>query len=68
MDKLVAIETLLPWQQPNCAINSLCESILSSYFEHVPWDKNITGVPGCYGSTVTMATKDCSMTQQQGSI
>ena len=30
--------------------------------------KHITGVPGCYGSTVTIATKDCSITQQYESI
>ena len=32
MDKRVARETLLQWQQANCAITVLCESILSSYF------------------------------------
>ena len=29
MDNLVAIETLLPWQQTNCAITQLYVSILS---------------------------------------
>ena len=30
--------------------------------------KHITSVPGCYGNTATMATKDCSITQQYESI
>ena len=63
------METLLPWQQANCAITLLCESILSSYFANMfLGTKHITGVPGCYGSTVTLSTKDCSIAQQYGSI
>ena len=65
IDKLVAMETLLSWQQANCEITLLCESILSSYMVHLFFvTKHITGIPGSYGSTVTMATKDCSITQQ----
>ena len=30
--------------------------------------KYVTGIPACYGSTVTMTTKDCSITQQYESI
>ena len=53
MDKLVALETFLPWQQANCAITLLCESILSSYFAHMfLGTKHITGVHCCYGNTV----------------
>ena len=63
------METLFPWQQANCAITQLCESILSSYFAHMfSGTKHITGVPGCYGNTVTITTKNCSITQQYGSV
>ena len=69
IDKLVAMETFLPWQQVNYTITVLCESILSSNFSLIfLGTKHITGVTGCYGSTVTMATKDCSITQQHARI
>ena len=69
MAKLVTMKTLLQWQQANCAITPLCEHILISYFLHMFLATiHITGVPGCYESTVTMAKKDCSITQQYGSI
>ena len=69
MDKLVAMEILLPCHQTNCAITLLCESILSSSFAHMLLGtKHMTGVPGCYGGIVTMTTNDCSITQQYGSI
>ena len=69
MDKIVAMETLVPWQQANFAISLLFDSILSSYFAHMFLEtRHILGVRGCYGTTVTMATNDCSITQQYGSI
>ena len=49
--------TLLPWQPENCAITQLFKRILSSYLAHMfYWIKDITGLPGCYGSAVTKAT------------
>ena len=54
---LTAMETLLPWQPENCAITQLCESDLISYLAHVFFGiKYVTGLPGCYGNAVTMAT------------
>ena len=50
------MEILLPWQPKNWAITQLSERILNSYLTHMYfWIKHITGLPGCYGSAVTMA-------------
>ena len=62
MDKVDAMEILLPWQRADCAITLLCESILSSYTAHMfLGTKHISSVPGCYECTVTVATKDYSL-------
>ena len=57
------METLLLWQQPNCAIILFYESTLSSYLAGVLLGtKHIIGELSGYGSTVTMALKDCALT------
>ena len=57
MVSLVAMGTLLPWQLKNFAITQLYERMLSSCLVHVLFGtKHITGLPGCYGNAVTMAT------------
>ena len=62
------MEALLPWQQANCAITQLYESILRSYLARkFLGTKHITGAPGCYGSTGIMATKGFAITGQLGS-
>ena len=51
IDNLVAIETLLPWQQANCVITLLYVSILSPYKTHMfLGTKCVPGLPGCYGN------------------
>ena len=63
MDNRVATETLLPWQQGNCAITRFCVSILSSHLAQMfHWTKHITSASVCYGSTATLETKDCAIT------
>ena len=66
MNNFIAVETLsLPWQQANCAIAQLLWEILSSYLAHkFLGTKHITCAPGCYGSTVIMATEDFAITWQ----
>ena len=49
MNNLVAMKTLLPWQQANCAITQLYESILSLYYAYMLiGTKCVTGLSGCY--------------------
>ena len=51
IDNLVAMETLLPWQQVNCAITQLYMSILSPYEAHMFLETRcITGSPSCHGN------------------
>ena len=53
MTKFVAIETLLSWQQANCAITPPCESISHSYLMHMfLGTKSIIGLPCFYGNAV----------------
>ena len=39
MNNLVAMETLLPWQQANCNNSALCEYLKSILSTYVPWDE-----------------------------
>ena len=61
MVSLVAIDTLLLWQQRHVLITSQFEVVGISYL--VPrsnWVIAIYGVICCYGHLVTMATESCS--------
>ena len=52
------METQLSWQQGNFAITQLNESILGSNLAHMFFVIiGSTGLPGCSGNTVAMATK-----------
>ena len=58
IDNLVTIETLLPWQPVNCAINWLYVSILSLHKAHVfLGTKYVNAYLVAMVTTVTMATK-----------
>ena len=57
-DLPVAMEIQLPWQQGNFAITQLNESILGSKLAHMFFViKGSTGLSGCSGNTVAMATR-----------
>ena len=54
MNNLVAMKTLLPLQQANCAITQLYLSILSPHEAHIfLGTKCVSGLYCCYGNTVT---------------
>ena len=66
MNDLVAMETLLPWQQANCAITALCEYLKSILGTYVPWVSLVYLV--AMVTTVTMQQRNCAITQQHESI
>ena len=60
IDNLLAMETLLPWQQSKLCNNSaLCE-YLSRYKAHMFFcgTKCVTGLPGCYGNHCNHGDKE----------
>ena len=54
------MEALLPWQQANCAITQLYESILSPYQANTNMflkTKRIAGFPDCHGNHCNHSNK-----------